>query len=430
MTLTESVFTWGAPPLKFGPGAADEVGYDVARLGVRRVLVLTDPRIAATGLPARIGEALKAAGVDHALYDQVHCEPTDDSLRAAVAAAAELAGTDSADEFDGYLAVGGGSVIDTAKAVNLLSTSGGDVLDYVNKPVGGGQAPRKPTKPLVAVPTTAGTGSESTPVCVLDVLGLKVKSGISHPSLRPVLAVVDPLVTLSLPAAVTASAGMDIVCHALESYTARPYTSFRRHEPQERVAYNGSNPVSDTWAEKSLALVARSFRRAVLVGTDPSARSDMMMAATFAGMGFGNAGVHIPHACAYPIAGMVREYRPAGYDADEPMVPHGQSVSLTAPAAFRYTFPTDPDRHLKAAELLSGGVAPDVPPVERLPETLIALMRDIGIPSGVAAVGFSTDDVDALVEGTLKQQRLLTVAPRTPSAEELADIFRASMENW
>ncbi|SHM95506.1 hydroxyacid-oxoacid transhydrogenase [Cryptosporangium aurantiacum] len=425
--LTESVFTWGAPPMKYGPGAVDEIGFDVSRLGVRRVLVLTDPRIAATGLAARVGEALKAAGVDHALYDQVHCEPTDDSLRAAVAAATELAG---AEDFDGFVAVGGGSVIDTAKAVNLLSTSGGDLMDYVNKPVGGGQAPRKPTKPLIAVPTTAGTGSESTPVCVLDILGLKVKSGISHPSLRPALAVVDPLVTLSLPAAVTAASGMDIVCHALESYTARPYTSFLRHAAEARVAYNGSNPVSDTWAEKSLALIARSFRRAVLVGTDLGARSDMMLAATFAGMGFGNAGVHIPHACAYPIAGMVRDYRPAGYDAEEAMVPHGQSVSLTAPAAFRFTFPTDPERHVRAASLLSGGAPTDAAPADRLPEALVALMRDIGIPSGVAAVGFGSDDVDALVEGTLKQQRLLNVAPREVTAEDLAGIFRSSLENW
>ncbi|MFI5958526.1 hydroxyacid-oxoacid transhydrogenase [Cryptosporangium sp. NPDC051539] len=424
---TESVFTWGAPPLKFGPGAADEVGYDVARLGVRRVLVLTDPRIAATGLPARIGEALKAAGVDYAVYDRAHSEPTDESLRAAAAVAAELAGET---EFDAFVAVGGGSVIDTGKAVNLLSTSGGDLMDYVNKPVGEGLAPRKPPKPLIAVPTTAGTGSESTPVCVLDILGLKVKSGISHPSLRPVLAVVDPLVTLSLPAAVTAASGMDIVCHALESYTARHYTTFLRHTADTRVAYNGANPVSDTWSEKALELVARSFRRAVLVGTDLNARTDMMMAATFAGMGFGNAGVHLPHACAYPIAGMVREYRPAGFDADHAMVPHGQSVSLTAPAAFRFTFPTDPDRHLRAASLLSGGAATDAAPVERLPEALIALMRDIGIPSGVAAVGFTSDDVGALVEGALKQQRLLSVSPRTPAAEDLAGIFAASMENW
>lgn len=425
--LTETVFTWSAPPLKFGPGALDEVGYDVARLGVHRVLVLTDPRIAATGLAARVGSALKAAGVDYAHYDQVHCEPTDASLRAAVTAATELAGET---DFDGYLAIGGGSVIDTAKAVNLLSTSGGDLLDYVNPPVGGGKAPTKPPKPLIAVPTTAGTGSESTPVCVLDLLDLKVKSGISHPSLRPVLAVVDPLLTLTLPPAVTAASGMDIVCHALESYTARPYTAFLRHSADARVAYNGSNPVSDLWAEKALALVAKSFRKAVLVGTDRAARSDMMMAATFAGLGFGNAGVHIPHACAYPIAGMVKDYRPAGYEVEEAMVPHGQSVSLTAPAAFRFTFPTDPERHVRAAGLLSGGRATDAPAVDQLPRTLIALMRDVGIPSGVAAVGYATDDVDALVEGALKQQRLLTVAPRPVAAEDLSTIFEESLANW
>src|SRR4051812_10766094 len=200
---TETAFTWGAPPLKFGAGAIDEVGHDVASLGVRRLLVLTDPRIAASGLVARVGDSLKAAGADYAVYAQVHCEPTDDSLRAAAAAAADLG---AAREFDGYLAVGGGSVIDTAKAVNLLSTSGGDLMDYVNQPVGAGKAPTRPLKPLVAVPTTAGTGAESTSVCVLDILGLKVKTGISHPALRPALAVVDPLPTLSLPAAVTAAA--------------------------------------------------------------------------------------------------------------------------------------------------------------------------------------------------------------------------------
>jgi hydroxyacid-oxoacid transhydrogenase len=426
----ESVFTWGAPPLKFGTGAVDEIGYDASRLGLRRVLVLTDPNVAATGLASRVSEALTAAGVANAVYDSVVCEPTDASLRAAAAAAAELAGSGA---WDGFVAVGGGSVIDTAKAVNLLITSGGDLMDYVNKPVGQGRAPVRPPRSLIAVPTTAGTGSESTPVCVLDILGLRVKTGISHPSLRPALAVVDPLVTLSLPPAVTASAGMDIVCHALESYTARPYTAFARHAAEARVAYNGSNPVSDTWAEKSLALLSRSFRRAVHAGDDLAARSDMMLAATFAGMGFGNAGVHIPHACGYPIAGLVREYRPAGYAIDEPMVPHGQSVSLTAPAAFRFTFATDPGRHVRAAALLAGeraGSASQIEPIERLPAALIDLMRDIDIPAGLAAVGYGEGDVSDLVAGAMVQQRLLGIAPAPVTADDLAGIFGGSFENW
>ena len=427
----ESVFTWGAPPLKFGPGAVDEVGHDAARLGLARVLVLSDPRVAATGLVARVSASLAAAGIGHEVFEGVQCEPTDESIRAAARAAAALAGEAA---WDGFVAVGGGSVLDTAKAVNLLATSGGDLMDYVNAPVGAGRPPARPPRPLIAIPTTAGTGSESTPVCVLDVLGLRVKTGISHPSLRPALAIVDPTVTMSLPPEVTASAGMDIVCHALESYTARPYTSFPRHAAAARVAYNGSNPVSDTWAERALSLLARSFRRAVHHGGDEAARADMMLAATFAGMGFGNAGVHIPHACGYPIAGLVRGYRPAGYAADHPMVPHGQSVSLTAPAAFRFTFATDPDRHARAAALLSEGNASApgsaTAPAEHLPSVLIALMRDIGIPSGLGAVGYGEANVDDLVAGALVQQRLLAIAPRHVGGDELAAVFRASMASW
>ena len=231
-------------------------------------------------------------------------------------------------------------------------------MDYVNKPIGAAKTPPGALKPLVAVPTTAGTGSESTAMCILDVLSMKVKTGISHWRLRPTLAVVDPLLTMTLPPEVTAASGMDIVCHAVESYTARWYATFDRKQPEERVTYCGANPVSDLWCEKAMALIARSLRPAVHRGADGDdgavdARTDMMLAATLAGMGFGNSGVHIPHANGYPIAGMVRDYRPAGYPQDEPMVPHGQSVSLTAPETFRFTFDADPGRHLRAAELLA-----------------------------------------------------------------------------
>ncbi|MGH3648721.1 MAG: hydroxyacid-oxoacid transhydrogenase, partial [Micromonosporaceae bacterium] len=331
MAGTETIFTWGAPPLKFGAGALDELGYDVAALGLRRVLIVTDPGVAATGVPERAAQRLREAGLDVTTYDQAHVEPTDASLR-------QAADFGRAHPADGYVAIGGGSAIDTAKAVNLLTSNPGDLMAYVNKPVGEGRAPSEPLKPLVAVPTTAGTGSESTPVCVMDVLGLRVKTGISHPKLRPVLSIVDPLLTLTLPPEVTAAAGMDVLCHALESYTARPYTAYPRKAATDRVAYCGANPISDAWTERALTLLARSFRTAVRDGGDIDARHDMMLAATFAGMGFGNAGVHIPHACGYPIAGLVRDYRPAGYPYAEPMVPHGQSVSLTAPAAFRFTF--------------------------------------------------------------------------------------------
>jgi hydroxyacid-oxoacid transhydrogenase len=409
--MTESVFTYGAPTLKFGDGASDEIGYDLAQLGARRALVVTDPGIAATGLPDRVAERMAEFGVSAAVFSGAHVEPTDASIATAIDWARARG------PWDAFVAVGGGSSIDTAKAVNLMLTNPGDLLDYVNKPVGAGAPPGNALLPLVAVPMTTGTGSESTTVCVLDVLQHRVKTGISHPRLRPTLAVVDPLLTVTQPPLVTASAGMDIVCHALESYTARSYTS-------------GPNPISDMWAERALGLLARSFRRAVRNGDDVEARREMALAATFAGMGFGNAGVHIPHANAYPIAGQIRDFRPAGYPADEPLVPHGMAVSLTAPEAFRFTFDACPDRHLRAARLLEPDADSSDDDASLLPDVLTRLMRDVGIPGGVAAVGYRESDVDDLVAGTVKQQRLLATAPRDATPDDIAKIFRRSMILW
>jgi hydroxyacid-oxoacid transhydrogenase len=418
--MSETVFTYAAPALKFGPGAAAEIGHDLARLGARRALLVTDPGVAATGHPARIAEQVAAAGVAVTTYDGVHVEPTDASLDDAIEFARD------AGPFDAILAVGGGSAIDTAKAVNLLTTNPGELMDYINAPVGKAQAPTRPLLPLVAVPTTTGTGSESTTICVLDVLSLHVKTGISHPALRPTLAVVDPTLTMTQPTLVTAAAGMDILCHALESYTARWYADFDAKRPEQRVPYCGANPIADMWSEKALSLLAGAFRTAVRDGSNSVAREQMALAATFAGLGFGNAGVHIPHANAYPIAGRVRDYRPAGYP-DEPMVPHGMAVSLTAPEAFRFTYDAAPERHLHAARLLdpAAGDGPDA-----LPAVLATLMRDIGLPSGLAEVGYGEADVPDLVAGAVQQQRLLATAPRSPTDEDLAAVFRRSMEHW
>ena len=420
----ESVFTYGAPALKFGPGASDEIGYDLAQLGARRVLVVTDPGVAATGHPQRVADRIAALGIEAVVFDRAHVEPTDASLVEAVGFARE------AGPWDAFVAVGGGSAIDTAKAVNLLTTNPGDLMDYVNAPVGGGAAPVNPLAPLVAVPTTTGTGSESTTICVLDVLAQQVKTGISHPRLRPTAAVVDPRLTLTQPPGVTAAAGMDILCHALESWTARPYTSYERKSPEQRVPYCGANPVADMWAERALRLLAGSFRTAVHHGDDEQARTEMALAATFAGMGFGNAGVHVPHANAYPVAGRVRDFHPEGYPRDHAMVPHGMAVSLTAPASFRFTFDADPERHVRAAEMLAPDGVPHADPRDRLPAVLIDLMRDIGIPNGLAAVGYTEADVPDLVAGTMKQQRLLATAPREVTEEDVAAILRDSLELW
>ena len=421
--MTESVFTYAAPGLKFGRGASNEIGWDVRQLvaAARRVLLVTDPGVAATGHPDRIAAGIRSHGLDVTVFDGARVEPTDASMEEAIAFAR------AAGPFDAVVAVGGGSAIDTAKAVNLLLTNDGTLMDYVNAPVGGGRPPEQPLLPLVAVPTTTGTGAESTTICVLDVVALKVKTGISHARLRPTLAVVDPDLTMTQPALVTASCGMDILCHALESYTARWFGAFDAKRPEQRVPYCGANPISDMWSEKSLSLLAGAFRRAVRDGSDAEAREQMALAATFAGLGFGNAGVHVPHACAYPIAGRVRDYRPSGYPDDEPIVPHGMAVVMTAPAAFALTFEASPERHLRAAELLGG---PSSGGRDVLPAVLRSLIHDVGLPSGLAEIGYGTSDVPDLVDGALKQQRLLATAPIDVTAEDLTTVFEGSLEHW
>ncbi|MBO0826653.1 MAG: iron-containing alcohol dehydrogenase [Streptosporangiales bacterium] len=416
----DEVFTWAAPPLKFGPGAIDEVGAEAAGMGLQRVLVLTDPRVRETGVPDRVRDGVQQVGVKCEVHEGVVVEPTDESIAEAVAFA-------RAGSWDGYIAVGGGSAIDTAKAVDLLTTNDGDLLEYVAPPIGGGRRPERPLVPLIAIPTTAGTGSESTTICVVDLVSQRLKAGISHPRLRPTLAVVDPLITVPLPPEVTASSGMDVLMHALESYTAIRYdTKPAPDDVLRRPAFCGSNPISDVWCEHALRLVGRHLRTAVHNGRDVDARFQMALASTYAGTGFGNAGTHLPHASAYPIAGMADGYRAEGYP-EMPMVPHGQAVSATGPAVFGWTYPAFPDRHLRAAELLSGQTFTRVDGAAALPHVLRELMADIGIPRSLRAFGFTEDDVPALADGAQKQTRQLAVVPRAVTRDALERILRSSL---
>lgn len=420
---TETVFTWTATPLKFGIGALGEIGEDCASLGLRKILVLTDKHVLATGVVQRVTDALGTVGINSQVYSEVAVEPTDQSIAHAVAFAKEGA-------WDGYLAVGGGSVIDTSKAVNLLTTQDGELLDYIAPPIGNGRSIKQPVKPLIAIPTTSGTGSESTTICVVDLLDRHLKAGISAPQLRPVLAVVDPLTTLSSPPEVTAASGMDVLCHAVESYTALSFDARPRFQSSaSRAAFCGANPISDAWCEVAMSKVGKFLRRAVYDGNDLQARYEMAFASTVTGMGFGNAGTHIPHANAYPVAGAVKEYHAAGYPS-MPMVPHGQAVGATAPAAFRFTFPSNQQRHLRAAQLIMGDSQSCETGERALPEALTSLMKDIEMPNGISAFGYNENDIDNLVEGTMKQSRQLSVVPRKLTEKAARAIFEDSVQNW
>ncbi|MBB6016317.1 hydroxyacid-oxoacid transhydrogenase [Deinococcus radiopugnans] len=416
----ETIFTVEATPVKFGPGAALETGWELGRLGARRVFFVIDPEVRRLGLAEPVLDSVRAEGIDVTVYSDVETEPTLACFERAVAAA-RAAGADA------FAALGGGSAIDIAKVANLVVSDGGAIMEYVNAPVGRGRQPGEALRPLLALPTTPGSGSEATTVAILDLPELRIKTGISHRRLRPAQAIVDPQLTRSAPPAVIASAGLDVVCHAAESYLSRPYTSRPRPAtPGERPPYQGSNPVADLWSAQAIRNGGQFLRRAVRDAADEEARGAMMLSATMAGVGFGSAGVHIPHACAYPIAGLKHDYRHPGYPGTRNFVPHGFSVIVTAPAAFRFTFDSAPARHLAAATMLTGqSYAED--DRDALPEALLSLMRDVNAPLGVREFGYDDSDIPALVDGAMKQQRLLNVAPRTPTADDLARIFAESM---
>jgi hydroxyacid-oxoacid transhydrogenase len=422
----ETAFTMDTSSIKYGPGVTREVGYEMAKLGVKRVMVLTDPNLVHSETVSITLGALRSEGMDAVMFDQVRVEPTDLSFKEAIRFA-----TDGS--FDGYVAVGGGSTMDTAKAANLYATYPADFLAYVNRPIGEGRPVPGELKPLIAIPTTAGTGSETTGVTIFDLLEMHAKTGIAHRALRPVMGIVDPNNTVTLPKMATACTGLDVLGHALESLTALPFDQRSAPEnPGMRPAYQGANPISDVWSARAIEMMSRNIVRAVEDPSDLEARGQMALAASFAGIGFGNAGVHLPHGMSYPVAGMVREYVAEGYPADHPLIPHGMSVILNAPAVVRFTAPVNPERHLYAAQLMGADVSGASPEAagELLAGAIIELMQKIGIPNGLKAVGYGPEDVDELVAGTLPQHRVTKLSPRPADAEDLKQLFLDSMTLW
>ncbi len=423
----EIAFEMAASSVRFGAGVTREVGMDLVDLGVQKALVVTDPNLTRLGPVQTVLASLDAAGIETVLYDRVRVEPTDVSFRDAIQFAERA-------PVDGIVAVGGGSVIDTAKAVNLYTTyPPADFLDYVNAPIGKALPVPGPLKPLIAIPTTAGTGSETTGVSIFDLTELHAKTGIASRRLKPTLGVLDPENTRTMPPQVAASSGLDVLSHAIESFTALPYTSRPRPaSPAMRPAYQGSNPISDIWALQALRIVAQYLVPAVEDPSNNEARGQMILAAAYAGVGFGNAGVHLPHGMSYAVSGHVKDFRAPGYPGDHPLVPHGISVILNAPAVFRFTAPTNPARHLQAAEALGANVsgAKDADAGQILADRITWFMRRLGVPNGLKAVGYTSADIPVLVEGTLPQHRVTKLSPRPAGPDELAELFENAMVAW
>ena len=424
----DGAFTVDASRITFGRGCVDELGERARALGMTRVALFTDATVVRLPFFDNAHRSLAAAGLDVVTYSDVRVEPTDISFQDASRFAAEA-------RVDGYVAVGGGSVIDTAKAANLYSSHPADFLAYVNAPVGEGRSVPGPLAPHIACPTTSGTGSEVTGIAIFDLLSLEAKTGIAAPALRPTEALVDPDCTDTLPAEVVASSGLDVLSHALESYTARPFTRRPAADPPHlRPMSQGANPWSDLGCREALSLLGRYLARAVADSGDREAREQVMWAATLAGIAFGNAGVHIPHAMSYAVAGQVRDFHPAGYPGPESMVPHGMSVIVNAPAVFRATAHSHPARHADAAGLLGATNVPAAPAAEEAGEVLASelmrIMRAVGMPNGLTGVGYAETDCAALAAGAWPQQRLLQNAPIETSPEVLGELYRAALRYW
>ncbi|MFL5359253.1 hydroxyacid-oxoacid transhydrogenase [Archangium sp.] len=422
----DSAFTVDTSRITFGRGCLAEVGDRARALGMKRVALFSDARVSQLPHFQKVRQSLIAAGLDVVVFTDVHVEPTDQSFLDAARFATEA-------RPDGYVSLGGGSVIDTCKAANLFATHPADFLAYVNAPVGEGRAVPGPLRPHIACPTTSGTGSEVTGITIFDLLSMQAKTGIASPALRPTEALIDPDCTATLPPEVVAASGLDVLSHALESYTARPYV--RRPAPARpslRPMSQGANPWSDLGCREALRLLGLYLVRGVKDAQDHEAREQLMWASTLAGIAFGNAGVHAPHGMAYAVAGLVRDFRPSGYPRDEPLVPHGMAVIVNAPAVFRYTAEVSPERHLEAAQGLGADVrgASPADAGEVLARRLIELMRAVGIPNGLGGVGYGEADLSALTEGAFPQQRLLQNAPREMSRPVLTELFRQALRYW
>ncbi|PSS37343.1 hypothetical protein PHLCEN_2v820 [Hermanssonia centrifuga] len=438
----EYAFEVAASNLRFGEGVTREVGMDLKNMKATKVGVFTDPNV--RNLPPMkmaIASLESQADLPFEVYDRVVTEPTEASWRDAIAWA-------RSHDCSHFLAVGGGSVIDTAKAANLFTAyKDADLFDFINAPVGKGRPIENILRPLIAIPTTAGTGSETTGTAILDITSMSFKTGIANRAMKPVLGIVDTLNTRTCSRELHISAGLDVLFHSLESYTAIPYTERtpRPSNPILRPAYQGSNPVADIFSMWALRTTVEMLPRVAKNQDDYEAMKQMLLASSFAGIGFGNAGVHLCHGISYPISGLNKKgpkYKHPGYLVDHPIVPHGISVALTGPAVFQFTAPSSPSRHREALAIFNRTSLAD-PSITSIPdseigahlyEAIARFLDGINVPRGLKAIGYGQADVAKLVEGTLPQRRVLDLAPGVGDVvgedgrEHLTQIIERSME--
>ncbi|MFX0054831.1 MAG: hydroxyacid-oxoacid transhydrogenase [Promethearchaeota archaeon] len=412
-SLEDRIWDFRITRAKFGMGSISEIGSDIRSLGGKSVLIITDPNIVKAGLTDKIKDHLEEGNLEVSTWSEAEPEPSLESMEKGIEYARDI-------QVDCFIGVGGGSSIDTQKVINLVSTHGGEILDYIAPPTGGGKNVPGPVKPSIAVPTTSGTGSETTATAVISMPELKLKAGISNSHLIPSLAILDPLMAVTCPPSVTASSGLDALSHAIGAYTTRRFDCKPKPKtPMDRPIYGGRTELTDIFAYKSIELIGKYLRRAVYNGFDIKARAKMQLAAFYAGAAFGNAGLIFDHAMAYPVGGELH-------------TPHGITTAVLLPATMDYCLPGNHEKFAIVAKQLGENVN-GISVVEAAERSVIAvkkLSKDIGIPNGLEALGANEEYISRFAKDTLKIQRLLVGSPRSPNEEDLVNILKSAMRNY
>jgi len=417
-------FTIDIPRVTFGRGCLAEAGARAARLGMSRVALFTDPFLRDGPYVETVSHSLKIAGIDVAVFSEIRIEADDASVERGAKFLSD-------GDFDGVISVGGGSVMDTAKAAMLYALyPTDDFLDYFAAPIGAGKPMPGPLMKHIACPTTSGTGSECTSISVIRITALDTKFVLANPVMLANDALIDPACCDSLPGNIVASTGFDLLCHALECYTAKAYTQWAKIEdPRKRQLIQGANPWSDLSARKALEIAGQFLARGVNDASDHEARDQLMWGASLAGMAFGNSGTHLAHAMSYGVTHLMRDITTKDYPVQSPFIPHGISVVVSAPAIFRYTAEGAPERHLEAASYLNSDLrdAGNDDAGEVVAERLLQLMKQTGMPNGLNELGFSADDVKAMSASSVRQGRAIANAPRETNLQDIENIYSAAL---
>jgi alcohol dehydrogenase class IV len=420
----ESVWEFRMPQVRFGRGAVEELGHQFRDLGVpegAQGVLVTDETLVSLGHADRVSDELEAAGYDVTVYDGVEREPSVGAVDECIAFVRDEA---SPEGFDFYVGLGGGSALDTAKATRAVVANGGEVLDYIAAPTGEGERLTDAGEPLVLLPTTAGTGSEISPVAIFSVPEKEIKEGISSNHVRADAAVLDPTLTTTLPPDLTAETAMDALGHAIEGYTTHDYDSLLApSNAEERPVYAGRTPITEQFSERAIRLLSGNVRKAVHNGDDLDAREGMLQGALFGAIAGLTAGATLCHAMAYPVG---NKYHTT----------HGETIAALTPAStIGYNVASDPSKFADVADLFGVETAglSDREAATALRESYVDLQRDLNVlPSGLAELaGVEEDDIGWLATQTVEtQQRLLRCNPRPVTVEDCEEIFRDALYNW